>query len=310
MSTRPFHNAWVLSGPTGCGKSDCALRLAEFWNAEIVAMDSMTLYRGLDIGTAKPLPEDRQRIRHHLIDILYPWESANVAWWRDRAIECCRDIEARGKRALFVGGTPLYLKALLLGLFAGPAAHPEIRCRLEAVAANEGPQALHGQLAKIDPPTARRLHPNDIKRVVRALEVWELTGQPISNWQQQWRGVESGQPVVAGCWWLDRPRLELYARIDARVERMMASGWLDEARRLRESPKPLSREARLALGYRELFAHLAGQFGLAEATRQIQTRSRQFAKRQLTWLRNMPECKPIPLQGDTLPDPRIWSEFA
>ena len=310
MSSPAFQNAWVLTGPTGSGKSEYALRLAERWNAEIIAMDSMTLYRGMDVGTAKPSENDRRRVVHHLIDILHPWESANVAWWRERAIECCREIESRGKRVLFVGGTPLYLKALLSGLFEGPPANPEIRQRLEILAANEGQEALHRQLMVIDPMTAQRLHPHDLKRVVRAIEVWEMTGRPISCWQQQWQEATLGHPAVAVCRWIDRPRRELYSRINYRVEKMLESGWLDEARRLRDLHLPMSREASKAVGYPEIFAYLDGKMGLPEATAKIQMRCRQFAKRQMTWFRNLAECRQLPISGDQFPSPELWPDFA
>src|SRR5205823_6184360 len=148
----------------------------ESLDAEIVSMDSMTLYRGMDIGTAKPARADQARVAHHLLDVLDPWESANVAWWPEHALMACREIERRGKRVLFVGGTPLYLKALLFGLFEGPAADRETRARLTREAEAHGGSALHNRLAEVDPPTAARLHRNDVRRVIRALEVWELTG--------------------------------------------------------------------------------------------------------------------------------------
>src|SRR5437867_6307308 len=178
--------ALILAGPTASGKTQLGLEIAEQLGAEIVSMDSMTLYRGMDIGTAKPTLDDRRRIHHHLIDILDPWESASVAWWLQQAEQCCREIESRGKRILLVGGTPLYLKALLRGLFDGPPADPELRQRLTQETECQGLEALHQRLAEVDPISANRLHPHDIRRVVRALEVWELTGRPISAWQKQW----------------------------------------------------------------------------------------------------------------------------
>src|SRR5262249_47114877 len=181
MSRPEFANALILTGPTGSGKTRLALHLAERLGAEIVCMDSMTLYRGMDVGTAKPTAEERARVPHHLLDVLDPWESASVAWWLGRAAECCRAIEGRGNRVLFVGGTPLYLKALLLGLFDGPPADEDLRARLAEVAKRQGKQALHDRLARVDPASAARLHPNDVRRVIRALEVWELTGSPLSG---------------------------------------------------------------------------------------------------------------------------------
>src|SRR5262245_48538823 len=244
-------NTVILTGPTGSGKSRLGVELAERWGAEIISMDSMALYRGMDIGTAKPGREDRRRVPHHLIDVLDPWESASVAWWLERATEIRRDVERRGKRVLFVGGTPLYLKVLLRGLFAGPPADLELRRRLTAEARQHGPQVLHERLAKLDPVTAARLHPHDVRRVVRALEVSHLTGKPISAWQTQWaestehraqseadgadnpalRSPLSGLPQ---CLCLDLPRSELYARIDRRVVEMIEAGLVDEARRLRQ----------------------------------------------------------------------------
>ena len=290
MSLDLFPNALILTGPTGSGKSRLGLTIAERLDAEILAMDSMTLYRGLDVGTAKPSAADRQRVRHHLLDVLDPWQSASVAWWLAQAETSYREITARGKHVLFVGGTPLYLKALLHGLFEGPPANAVVRARLAAEAEHDGDAALHRRLQEIDPVTAARLHPNDTRRVVRALEVWELTGQPISSYQSQWK--EAPPPATDRVLWLDLPRPQLYARINERVEAMIVAGLVEEVRRLRDLPLPLSREASQALGYKELLDHLDGRATLAEAVEQIQTRSRQFAKRQLTWFRQMPQCRP------------------
>ena len=291
MAVAPFENAYALTGPTGSGKSQLALTLAEHLGAEIVSMDSMALYRGMDIGTAKPTLEDRRRVPHLLLDELDPWESASVAWWLRRAAECCREIMGRGRRVLFVGGTPLYLKALLRGLFDGPPADESIRRRLTDEAERLGAQTLHARLATVDAVSAGRLHPNDVRRVIRALEVWELTGRPLSEWQTQWRERKDGAsaPVL----YLNPPRDELYARIDARVRRMIAGGLVEEARALRRLPRPLSREASQAVGYKELFDHMDGKTGLEETIIRIQTRSRNLAKRQLTWFRALAECSPV-----------------
>jgi tRNA dimethylallyltransferase len=290
----PFDDALVLTGPTGSGKSRMALELAERLGAEIVSMDSMALYRGMDVGTAKPSALDRRRVPHHLLDVLDPWESASVAWWLEQAARVCGEVRARGRQPLVVGGTPLYLKALLYGLFAGPAADEALRRRLTREAEEAGPHALHERLACVDPPSAARLHPNDVRRVVRALEVWELTGRPLSAWQTQWRARRAG-PAGEGrprVLWLDLPRPVLYQRIDARVLRMIEQGLVEEVRALRQLPQPPSRAAAQALGYKEMFDHLDGRAGLDETIRHIQTRSRQFAKRQLTWLRQLREAQP------------------
>jgi tRNA dimethylallyltransferase len=320
--TDPFRNVLVLAGPTGSGKTRLGIDLAEQLGAEIVSMDSMSLYRGMDIGTAKPTLQERQRVRHHLIDVLDPWQSASVAWWLEQAAAAVKDIEGRGKIALFVGGTPLYLKALLRGLFQGPGADRELRQRLEEEAHRIGTPALHARLAKVDPIAAQRLHPNDLRRIVRALEVFELTGRPISSWQSQWlavRGQESGvrsresgirgkepgggdekaevSSLTPAPWpltpvlWLDLPRAQLYERIDRRVEDMFTGGLVDEVRGLRELSRPLSREARQALGYKEVLAHLEGKATLPDTVEEVKTRSRNFAKRQISWFRHLPECR-------------------
>jgi tRNA dimethylallyltransferase len=313
-TSETFRDSLILTGPTGSGKTELGVELAERLGAEIVAMDSMTLYRGLDVGTAKPTAEERRRVPHHLIDVLDPWESASVAWWLDRAAEAVAEIQGRGRRVLFVGGTPLYLKALLFGLFDGPPADAALRRRLMAETEQAGVEALHARLAAVDPVTAARLHANDVRRVVRALEVFELTGKPISAWQREWNPASGGrQPSgdgreCPGTSEVDRgadaprspilcltlPRPELYARIDRRVEAMIAAGWVEEVRRLRQLPRPLSREAAQALGYRELGDYLDGKVGLPATVRLIQTRTRQFAKRQLTWFRHLPGCRNVP----------------
>lgn len=296
-----FANALILTGPTACGKTALALDLASRIGGEIVALDSMTVYRGMDIGTAKPSAEDRARIPHHLIDVLDPWESLTVAWWLAQAEAACRDIAARGKRPIFVGGTPFYLKALLHGLFDGPPADAELRKTLEAEAARDGNAALHARLAAVDPKTAARLHPNDVRRVVRALEVHTLTGKPISDWQQTWdtpafAAVEDAkpQPVKIPAAVLELPREMLYDRINRRVDVMLEAGWLREVRRLRELPHPLSRESRQALGYRELLEYLERGSDWSATVELIRTHTRQFAKRQLTWFRHLPSLVPVP----------------
>jgi tRNA dimethylallyltransferase len=295
MLTEPFRDALILTGPTGSGKTQLAVELAERLGAEIISMDSMAVYRGMDIGTAKPGPELRQRVPHHLLDVLDPWESGSVAWWLQQAATCAKDIEGRGRRVLFAGGTPMYLKALLRGLFDGPPADLELRERLLREADMAGSQGLHERLSQVDPTAAARLHANDQRRIIRALEVWHLTGKPLSSWQKEWSTARecvdsSGTPRVL-C--LELPRSELYARIDARVEQMIAAGLMEEVRALRRLPRAISREARQALGYKELFAHLDGASSLEEAVVQIKTRSRNFAKRQLTWFRHLPECRPV-----------------
>ncbi len=299
-----FADALLLTGPTGSGKTALALDLAEGLNAEIVAADSMTVYRRMDIGTAKPTADELGRARHHLVSVLEPWESANVAWWLTAADEACHSIRGRGKRPLFVGGTPFYLKALMCGLFDGPPSDPGLRARLEAEAEADRP-AAHERLHACDPRTAARLHFNDVRRVARALEVFALTGRPISVLQQSWDnpaftlpGETRLPPAALPCVILDWPRPELYARINHRVEAMVAAGWLDEVRALEALPEPPSREAGQALGYPELRSVLRGEVTLAAATEAIQTRTRQFAKRQLTWFRGLGGGTTVRADGD------------
>jgi tRNA dimethylallyltransferase len=296
-----FVDALILTGPTGSGKSAAALDLAERAGFEIVAMDSMTLYRGMDIGTAKPTAADQARVPHHLIDVLDPWESGSVAWWLERAAEACVEIRSRGKRPLFVGGTPFYLKALLHGLFDAPPVPPEVRAELEAEAVRVGNEELHRRLADVDPKAAFQLHPNDVRRVVRALEVYRTTGRPISELQTTW-GTPPAGPSTPPCVVFTWPRDELYRRIDRRVDAMLSAGWLDEAVALTRLPHPLSKEAGQALGYRELLLYWNKAAGWDETVAAIKTRTRQFAKRQLTWFRHLPGCEPIPADVPNLLD--------
>ncbi len=300
-----LRRCWFLTGPTACGKSAVALELAEQLSAEqglaieIVSLDSMTLYRRMNIGTAKPMAEECLRVPHHLFDVLEPSQEFSVAEYLVAAERVCREIIARGDTPLFVGGTGLYLRSLLRGVFEGPAANEELRQRLESEAALNGADALHRRLQQLDPNTAERLHPNDLRRVVRALEVVELTGQPMSS-----QHCEEPLPLdlrPTNVVWLSPPRDWLYSRINQRVELMLDAGWLDEVRSLLAEPQPLSDTARQALGYKELIEHLRGERTLAESIELIQTRTRQFAKRQHTWFRNLEECRSLPITGDESP---------
>ncbi|MBL8823496.1 MAG: tRNA (adenosine(37)-N6)-dimethylallyltransferase MiaA [Planctomycetia bacterium] len=277
-----FECCLILTGPTASGKSAVALQLAKTFQTEIISMDSMTIYRGMDIGTAKPSEQEQKEIPHHLIDVLDPWEKSSVAWWLTQARSIAEKILARGKCPIIVGGTPLYLKAIRYGLFEGPEIDPAIRADLETRTNVE----LHQQLSEVDQAAAQRIHLNDHKRLVRALEVYLSTGQTITHWQQQFDQQPKPRSVPVFCIEVDRQ--ELYRRIEARIDSMMQSGWLDEVQRLLSLPQPLSREASQAAGYRELIEHLQGKCNLDEAVVAIKTRTRQLAKRQLTWFRHFP----------------------
>jgi tRNA dimethylallyltransferase len=286
-----LNDAYVLTGPTGSGKSALGLVLAERLNAEIICMDSMVVYRGMDIGTAKPTATERQRVPHHVLDLLDPWENGSVAWWLREAKKSAEDIGRRGKQVLIVGGTPLYLKALIHGLFSGPPVDRSLRQELE----NLPVSVLQEKLVAADPLAATRIHANDRKRLVRALEVYQQTNQPISSLQQQFQSQQQMQRTPL---WLDWPRDLLYQRIEKRTDEMLAQGWQEEVKQLLALPRPLGREATQAAGYRELTEHLQGKITWEQAIVAIKTRTRQLAKRQLTWLRNFRGLEPINVTGE------------
>lgn len=299
----PLGDCWFLTGPTASGKSPVGVELAELLGAEIISMDSMALYRGMDIGTAKPSVAERQRVPHHLVDILEPHEEYSLAEYVAAAHQAAKAIRQRGRQALFVGGTPLYLKALLRGMFQGPPADPQLRQQLAEEERRFGPGHLHRRLAAVDPVAAGRLHPNDLRRLVRALEVYAKTGQPISEFQHQFAGPRASATRVFVLHW---PRRELYHRIDQRVEAMFRAGLVDEVRRLASGPLPLSHTARQALGYREVLQHLAGRYDLPATIELVKIHTRQFAKRQGTWFRSLSECRFVPV-ADPM-DPREVAE--
>jgi tRNA dimethylallyltransferase len=294
---------WVLTGPTACGKSAAGLVLAERTGAEIVSLDSMKVYRGMDIGTAKPTAADRGRVPHHLVDIREVWDGYTVHEFVRDAEAASREIIAHGRRVIFEGGTPLYLKAFLDGLFQGPEPDVELRARLEAEAERQGLAHLHGRLAAVDPEAGARIHPNDRRRIVRALEVFEQTGVPISQLQMQF-GTRRAH-VKAHLAALSCPRVRMGARIRARIERMLAAGWLDEARALARVERPISRQASGALGYRELWSHLRGETSLADAAERIATETWRFMRRQQTWLKGFADLVWVDAAFDPEEDARM-----
>jgi tRNA dimethylallyltransferase len=282
-------DCWYLTGPTASGKTSVGVELAQLLDAEIISLDSMALYREMDIGTAKPTAEERQRIPHHLLDVLPPTAEFSVSNYREAALAAITEIRARGREVLFVGGTPLYLKALVRGILAGPPADWDFRRRIEEELATVGLEALHERLALVDPVSAARVHPHDKRRMIRALEVHRQTGQPISHLQTQF---EDGTPAEeCRVFVLDWARDELHRRINARVDRMFADGLVEEVRGLLARHGALSRTASQAVGYREVLAHLRGERDRPHTVEAVKARTRQFARRQLTWFRSLIECR-------------------
>ncbi|HEY0973988.1 MAG TPA: tRNA (adenosine(37)-N6)-dimethylallyltransferase MiaA [Solimonas sp.] len=279
----------LLMGPTASGKTALSLALAERLPVEIVSVDSALVYRGMDIGSAKPDATMRARVPHHLIDILDPAEPYSAARFARDACQLIDEIRTRDRVPLLVGGTMLYFRALTRGLDEMPSADPALRARLEREAEQEGAPALHGRLARLDPAAAARLHPNDLQRVQRALEVIELTGRPLAEAQRGQRAGLLRGPVVKLS--LNPPqRSELHARIERRFHQMMAVGFLDEVARLhRRGDLHAELPSMRAVGYRQLWGHLQGEYGLDEAVERGIAATRQFAKRQLTWLRSEPD---------------------
>ncbi len=311
-------NCWFLSGATASGKTGVGIELAGRLGAEIVSMDSMALYRRMDIGTAKPTLDQRRAVSHHLLDVIEPHQEYSLAQYIEAVKRCVAGIQARGRQVLFVGGTPLYLKGLLRGIFEGPAADRRLRDELAAEAQRRGGQWLHQRLGEIDPVAAGRLHPNDARRLIRAIEVFEKTGRPISQWQKQFDvGLAAEECRVFVLEW---SRQELYVRINRRVEEMFAEGLLDEVRgllkkggtgilpvkgaahgqdgRATNKGASLSKTAAQAVGYREVIEHLRGDRGLEETVELVKMHTRRFAKRQGTWFRGLSECRFVPLCGE------------
>lgn len=277
----------VLCGPTATGKTEISIPLAEALGAEIVAADSRTVYRGMDIGTAKPSAALRACVPHHLIDVADPRETFTVARYQRLAEAAIAEIRARGRLPLLVGGTGLYIRAVADAL-AIPRVppDPDLRARLEAEEAAGGPGTLHRRLAALDPAAAARIHPRNVRRLVRALEVTLLTGVPISAQQGQGR-ADPGVTIVGLT--IDRPRL--YARIDARVDAQLAAGLVDEVRGLLAAGVPPEAPAMQGLGYKEIAGWLTGAWSYDEAVRRLKRNTRRYAKRQWTWFRRDPRVR-------------------
>ena len=289
----------LILGVTASGKGKLAFALAKSLGAEIISIDSMKVYRRMNIGTAKPPKENRDQIPYHLIDVVEPADSFSVARFLELAQTAIDDIKKRNKPIVAVGGTALYIKSLLYGLFEGPGANEQIREELKAQAQAEGLDKLYEQLKTIDPATAAKISANDPRRIIRALEVYKLTGKPISAFQQQWDANASQDWTIIG---LRREKTEESKRINARVRKMIDSGLVDEVKQLLAEPIPLSKQARSAIGYAEIINHLAGQTTLDDAIELIKKNTRKLAKAQRTWFKTFKNVNSLDLAPDETPD--------
>jgi tRNA dimethylallyltransferase len=319
----------LILGTTASGKGRLAFDLAENLGGEIISIDSMKVYRRMDIGTAKPPKEARQRIKYHLIDIVEPSESFSVAAFLDAATSAIEQIKSRNKPIIAVGGTALYIKALLYGLFEGPGTDEQIRSELRMRAEIKGLSGLYQELIEVDPAAAQKIHQNDAKRIVRALEVYQLTGKPISSFQKQWTqdrgqktplrprgyaGQAEGRRQKKHNWsiiGLRREKTEENRRINARVKKMLADGLVDEVKSLlapdkgirgQAEEKPLSKQAACAIGYAEIIEYLAGRKTLEDATELIKINTRRLAKGQRTWFKTFKNVNWLDIQPEESPE--------
>ncbi|MHC4559552.1 MAG: tRNA (adenosine(37)-N6)-dimethylallyltransferase MiaA [Planctomycetota bacterium] len=286
----------LILGVTASGKGRLAFDLAQSIGAEIVSIDSMKVYRRMDIGTAKPSRQARARVKYHLIDVVEPSDSFSVGAFCDAALEAIEQIHSREGKIIAVGGTALYIKALLYGLFEGAGTDEQIRDELQARAESEGLAELHSELVKIDPAAAERINPNDSRRIIRALEVYQLTGKPISSFQSQWethRTIHNW--TIIG---LRRERADTSGRINKRVKKMILAGLVDEVKSLLAEEKPLSKQARCAIGYAEIIEHLNGHMNLKDATELIKKNTRRLAKSQRTWFKTFQKVHWLDVEPD------------
>jgi tRNA dimethylallyltransferase len=292
--SRPL--AIALMGPTASGKSALALEWAQRLDGEIVSVDSALVYRGLDIGAAKPTAEERARVAHHMLDLRDPWQSYSAAEFAEDARVAIADIVARGRLPILAGGTGLYFHALLHGLAPMPEADARVRERITQQAQSLGWKALHAELGAIDPAAAARIHPTDAQRIQRALEVWRLSGRTISDWQRE-RPASRVPLRVLKLVLSPARRSALHARIERRFQAMLADGFLDEVQRLRalpelrQHPAPMDLPAVRAVGYRQAWDYLDGVTDLEEFSDRAIFATRQLAKRQLTWLRAQADAR-------------------
>jgi len=283
------HTLWVLTGPTACDKTEIGFTVAQKIRSEIISADSMLFYRGMDIGTAKPPPDMRELVPHHFIDIIDPWESYSVGKYVDDVEALINDAGSKERKFLIVGGSPLYIKGLVDGIFNGPEADWNIRRELEELAEKKGNQYVHGILQKIDPVKAEELHPNNLRRIIRAIEVYRITGEPVSVLQEQYKLARESYQFKVMC--IAREREDIYRRINERAETMFDKGLVDEVKSLLENPEGISKQARQALGYKEVIQYIDGEITLGDAKEMVGLNTRRFAKRQMTWFRGFPDVQ-------------------
>lgn len=295
----PLKQCWYLTGPTSSGKSPLALALAQRLDAEIISMDSMAIYRGMDIGTAKPTLEQRSSVPHHQLDIVDPSELYSAANYVMSTHRIAAQIHSRGRNVLICGGTPLYLKSLLRGFFVGPEADWQFRESIQSDVQQLGTKALQDRLMQVDPLLAYKLHPNDTRRMIRALEVARVTGQPLSHWQEQFENPAKTQECPSLVLRLDRAWL--HELINERVQRMIDGGLEQEVVGLLAKYGRFSRTASQAVGYREMLLRLESNVSLEETIEFIRAHTRQFARRQEIWFRGLSELQPLPLPQGTSP---------
>ena len=286
----------LILGVTASGKGRLAFDLAECMDAEIISIDSMKVYRRMDIGTAKPPKEARQRVPYHLIDVVEPSEAFSVGSFLDMASEAIEQIRSRNKKIIAVGGTALYIKSLLYGLFEEAGSNEEIRTELRVRAESEGLMELHRELTSVDPLAADRINPNDARRIIRALEVYAITGKPISSFQKQWETPQRKHDwTIIG---LRREKADASSRINRRVRKMIEAGLVDEVKALLDEEKPLSQQARCAIGYAEINEHLKGRMDLKDAIEQIKINTRRLAKGQRTWFKTFRKVHWLDIEPD------------
>ncbi len=283
------HSLWILTGPTASDKTEIGFNIAKKINSEIISADSMLFYRGMDIGTAKPPLNMRELVPHHFIDIIYPWENYSVGKYVGNVENLLNSNNEQKRKFLIVGGSPLYIKGLVNGIFNGPEADWNIRGELEEIAEKEGSSHVHDILQEVDPVKAAELHPNDLRRIIRAIEVYKITGEPVTILQERYKLARNNYKFKIIC--ITREREDVYRRINERVEIMFDKGLVDEVKSLLDNPKGLSKQAKQALGYKEVIQYLDGELTLSDSKEMVKLSTRRFAKRQMTWFRSFEDIQ-------------------